>query len=83
MAGRWEGASWVGWGRGLFVASGVIWLVALVPIQVAQACMARAFARQASIPVAYWRLVNGWGVFGVIATALPLLNLYFMVFKPA
>ncbi|RIH90285.1 hypothetical protein Mterra_00594 [Calidithermus terrae] len=83
MAGRWEGASWVGWGRGLFVASGVIWLVALVPIQVAQARMARAFARQASIPAAYWRLAYWWGVFGVIATALPLLNLYFMVFKPA
>lgn len=83
MAGRWEGAAWVGWGRALFVASGVIWLVALVPIQLAQARMARAFADQDRIPAAYWRLANLWGVFGLIATVLPLLNLYFMVFKPS
>ncbi|RIH89322.1 DUF2269 family protein [Calidithermus roseus] len=83
MAGRWEGAAWVGWGRALFVASGVIWLVALIPIQIAQARMARAFAQQASIPASYWRLAKLWGVFGIIATALPLLNLYFMVFKPS
>jgi uncharacterized membrane protein len=83
MAGRWEGAAWVGWGRALFMASGVIWLVALIPIQIAQARLARAFADQESIPAAYWRLANLWGVFGLIATVLPLLNLYFMVFKPA
>ncbi|PZA06647.1 MULTISPECIES: DUF2269 family protein [unclassified Meiothermus] len=80
MAGRWEGATWVGWGRALFVASGVIWLV---PIQLVQARMARAFANQESIPAAYWRLANLWGVFGIVATVLPLLNLYFMVCKPA
>lgn len=45
--------------------------------------MARAFANQESIPAGYWRLANLWGAFGIIATILPLLNLYFMVFKPA
>lgn len=82
MARNYPGAGWVGWGRALFEASGVIWLLALIPIQVAQARMARAFANGDSIPARYWRLANLWGVFGVIATVLPLLNLYFMVFKP-
>lgn len=82
MARNYPGAGWVGWGRLLFEASGVIWLLALIPIQIAQARMARSFATQEAIPTRYWRLSNLWGVFGVVATLLPLANLYFMVFKP-
>lgn len=60
----------------------MIWLLALIPIQIAQARMARSFATQEVIPTPYWQLSNLWGVLGVVTTLLPLANLYFMVFKP-
>jgi uncharacterized membrane protein len=63
-------------------ASGVIWVAALIPIEVMQARMAKRFATEAVIPARYWRLSTLWFVFGAVATLLPLANLYFMVFKP-
>ena len=76
------GPAWIGWGLGLFAASGVIWVTALIPIQVLQARVARQFRNADSIPERYWRLARLWAVFGAIATVLPLANLYFMIFKP-
>lgn len=74
---------WMAWGFWLFAASGVIWIVALVPIQIAQTKMAKQFANGGDIPAAYWRLVRWWYVLGSVATILPAINLYWMVFKPA
>ncbi len=86
MARHWGGVfggpTWLTLGWSLFIASGVIWLTALVPIQVMQERLARRFRTEATIPDRYWRLSRLWTVFGVIATALPLFNLYLMVFKP-
>lgn len=76
------GPLWLTWGWWLFIASGVIWITALVPIQVMQQRLAIRFRNEATIPDRYWRLANLWAVFGVIATVLPLANLYFMIFKP-
>lgn len=73
---------WLVWGISLFIASGVIWAVILVPVQIAQERMARQFANGGEIPARYWRLGRLWGVFGTLATVLPLMNLYWMVFKP-
>ncbi len=39
-------------------------------------------AAEGSIPDRYWRLNRIWGVFGVLATLLPLADVYFMVAKP-
>jgi uncharacterized membrane protein len=66
----------------LFIASGLIWVFILVPIQIKQARMARAFGRDGRIPANYWTLGRVWIAFGIIATVLPLINLYWMVFKP-
>lgn len=74
---------WTAIGHWLFVVSGLIWLAILVPLQRAQARAARAFALGGPIPPDYWRRERLWAVFGVIATLLPCLNLYFMIFKPA
>ena len=86
MAREWGGVFggplWLTVGWSLFIASGVIWLVLLVPIEVMQERLARSFRDAPAIPGRYWRLSRLWAVFGVIATVLPLLNLYFMVFKP-
>lgn len=79
--GMWH-TYWLIWGESLFIASGVIWAVVLVPVQIAQERMARQFANGGEIPPRYWRLGRLWGVFGTLATVLPLMNLYWMVFKP-
>ena len=82
LGGVFGGPTWLTIGWSLFVASGVIWATALIPIEVMQARLARQFATEAKIPERYWRLSMLWSVFGAVATILPLANLYFMVVKP-
>jgi uncharacterized membrane protein len=77
-----RGATWLIWGQALFVTSGLIWVFILIPTQIAQARQARTFANGSSIPDGYWRHNRRWVIWGVIATIVPLANLYFMVFKP-
>lgn len=74
---------WLAWGLWLFIISGIIWALILIPIQIKQARMARAFADGSDIPGMYWYLGRFWIVFGIIATILPMVNLYWMVFKPS
>jgi uncharacterized membrane protein len=76
------GEPWLTWGVALFIASGVIWVTVLIPIQVMQSRLARTFNDRSGIPSRYWRLATLWYVFGGIATALPLVNIYLMVAKP-
>jgi len=60
----------------------VIWVVVLIPTQIAQARLARGFAAGGLIPEGYWRLNRRWLVWGIVATLVPLANLYVMIFKP-
>jgi uncharacterized membrane protein len=80
--GVFSGPAWLTWGWSLFIASGVIWVAFLIPIEVMQARLARGFRDAATIPERYWRLSRMWAGFGAIATLLPLANLYLMTFKP-
>jgi uncharacterized membrane protein len=73
---------WLSYGHTLFIVSGVIWLLVLIPLQIKQARMARAFSDGSAIPDNYWKLGKAWYIWGALATLLPLANLYFMVFKP-
>lgn len=73
---------WLAWGTWLFIASGIVWAVVLIPVQIAQERMAKQFANGGEIPARYWRLGRLWIVFGTLATLLPMINLYWMVFKP-
>lgn len=85
MASKFGGVSdilWLTWGWWLFIASGVIWISVLIPVQVKQARMARKFSDKDTIPQGYWTLSKYWAAFGTVATVLPLANLFFMVFKP-
>ncbi len=82
FGGVFSGPSWLLWGWSLFIASGVIWIAILIPIQVMQERTARGFRNAATIPDRYWRLSRLWAVVGAIATALPVINLYLMVVKP-
>jgi uncharacterized membrane protein len=74
---------WLAWGFWLFVISGLIWALILIPVQIRQARMARRFQAGGDIPQSYWTLGRIWIVFGLLATLIPLANLYWMVFKPA
>jgi uncharacterized membrane protein len=76
------GPAWITWGLALFAGSGIIWVAVLLPIEFAQARLAKQFAAGGPIPDRYWQLSTRWAVFGTIATLLPLANLYFMIFKP-
>jgi hypothetical protein len=76
-----RGTIWFVWGQTLFAASGFIWDFILIPTQIAQARQGRAFASGTSIPDSYWRHNQRWAAWRVIATLVPLANLYFMVFK--
>lgn len=83
LGGLVDGPAWLMTGLLLMGLSTLLWLMVLIPVQVRQGRMARAFAADGEIPAAYWRLNRVWAVVGTIATILPLLNLYFMVYKPA
>jgi uncharacterized membrane protein len=74
--------AWLAWGNALFILSGVIWVAVLIPVQTKLARIARTFADGGTIPETYWRLEKLWGLFGGIATVLPLANIAIMVFKP-
>ena len=72
---------WVMIGNVLFIASGLIWIAILVPLQTKLGRMAKAFATAGSIPDSFWRLERAWIVFGLLATVLPLAVVPVMVFK--
>jgi uncharacterized membrane protein len=64
--------TWLVWGQGLLAVSGLIWVLVLIPTQIAQARQARAFAAGGAIPDSYWRHGRRWMVWGVVATIIPL-----------
>lgn len=74
---------WLAHGMTIFLVSGVIWAAVLIPVQAKQAKMARDFAVSGVIPDRYWKLCTTWNIFGLLATLIPLVNIYYMVFKPA
>jgi len=76
-------AKWLSHGMTIFILSGLIWAFILIPTQIKQAKMAKLFDVTGHIPEAYWKLCTRWNWFGLIATLLPIMNIYWMVFKPA
>ena len=73
---------WLWWGYHLFLVSGIIWVVILVPMQTILGRMARKFADTGDIPDRYWLYSKIWLWAGILATVIPLANLYWMVIKP-
>ena len=73
---------WMVWGLWLFIASGIIWGLFMVPIQVKQARMAKDFESGGEIPALYWKLERQWLMAGAIAKLLPPVIIGVMVFKP-
>jgi uncharacterized membrane protein len=85
LAGDWGGIggpTWLTVGFGLFAVSGLIWVTILIPVQLEQSRLARAFGSGGRVPERYWRLALRWYVFGALATVLPLSNIFVMALKP-
>lgn len=76
------GASWIRWSYLLLMGSGLIWLLVLLPVQLAQARILKPLALEAEIPKRYWKLAALWTVAGIPATILPLPAIYLMTVKP-
>jgi uncharacterized membrane protein len=74
---------WIFWGRILFIISGLLWVLVLVPVQIKQAKLASAFADGSPIPEQYWKLNRIWMSVGSMAVLLPLIVVAIMVLKPA
>ena len=74
---------WLDWGQTLFLATGLIWVGILIPVQVVQARMARGFAAGGEVPRRYRQLSVAWMAAGVVAVVLPLAAFSLMVLKPA
>ena len=73
---------WLLWSQVLFVISGLIWLLAIVPIQVMQARLARAFAGD-DVGDEYRALSRRWLAWGLVSTVPLVVATWLMIAKPA
>lgn len=80
--GHYWDVKWIAWGLSLFIISGIIWVTILIPTQIMLHRLTNTFKNNSSIPAKYWAYEKIWIVFGIIATILPVINIYWMVFKP-
>ncbi len=72
---------WLLWSQVLFVAAGMIWLLAIVPIQVKQARMAKAFPAD-DVGDEYRALSRRWLAWGLVSTIPLVAATWLMVVKP-
>lgn len=73
---------WLLWSQVFFVVAGLIWLLVLVPIQIRQARLARAFTG-GDVGAEYRRLSLRWLVWGLISTVPLLAAMWLMIARPA
>lgn len=73
---------WLLWSQVLFVVAGLIWLGLIVPIQIKQARLARAFSRT-DVGEEYRALSKRWLTWGLISTVPLVVATWLMVAKPA
>lgn len=89
VVARWGGwdafhqISWVTIALALFIASGVIWVGALIPAQHRMAVFSDPTAYPDSPPSQFTAAIRRWYFWGVLAILLPVASLYLMVHKPA
>jgi uncharacterized membrane protein len=84
--GPWGGfgkASWAELALALLVLAGLIWLVVLVRLQKRMIVMTRETIESAgALGESFHTTLRRWMVWGGVATLLPLVSLYLMVYKP-
>lgn len=76
-------ASWIWAAMGLFVLSGMVWFVFLIPVQLRMGRIAGAVKGAGDdLPPEFYSLLGRWYRWGGVATFLPLAVLIIMVLKP-
>ena len=73
---------WLGGSFVLLIITGAIWLAVLLPQQRRMVRLAQEGADAGALGPEYRRAGRIWSMFGGIATLLPILILFLMVFKP-
>ncbi len=73
---------WLGGSFVLLIITGVIWLAVLLPQQRRMGRLAQEGADAGVLCPEYSKASRIWSMFGGIATLLPVLILFLMVFKP-
>ena len=66
----------------LLVVALLVWLFELLPVQRRLIRVADEAVHTGQLDPAFKALTLRWTIFGIIATLLPLVNIYLMVFKP-
>lgn len=74
-------SGWLLWSQMLFVLAGMIWMLAIVPIQIKQARLARRFATD-DVGDAYRALSRRWLAWGLVSTVPLVAATWLMVVKP-
>lgn len=78
------GASWAEVALTLLILSGVIWVVVLAPMQRKMIRLsADAVAAKAGVGDQFYTVLGRWMIWGGIATVLPMISVYLMVYKPS
>ena len=73
---------WLGGSFVLLIVTGIIWLAVLLPQQRRMVRLAQEGADAGALSPEYRRAGRIWSMFGGVATLLPVLILFLMVFKP-
>ncbi|RDU38080.1 hypothetical protein DRW41_00445 [Neobacillus piezotolerans] len=76
-----SGFNWLMLSLILFMVSGIIWAVILIPLQLKMIRHSAQCIESGTISKAYRDASRLWAVFGIAATLLPLVILYLMVTK--
>lgn len=76
------GPAWILWSYILFLMTGLLWILVLLPVQFAQAKLLKRLGPLDAIPEHYWKLAALWAIAGTVAIILPLAAMYLMVVKP-
>ncbi|MEQ8657303.1 MAG: DUF2269 domain-containing protein [Hyphomicrobiales bacterium] len=72
---------WLLWSQVLFILAGMIWLLLIVPIQVNQARLAKAFSAS-DVGEEYRALSKRWLVWGLMSTVPLVIVTWLMLAKP-
>lgn len=74
--------NWLSLSYLLFIVSGVVWMVALVPLQRKMVRMSKIGVESGRIPESYYHYSRLWSGIGTFSILLPLITLFLMVVKP-
>lgn len=74
--------SWLGLAYCLFIVSGIIWIFALLPLQIKMIKHGERSYEQNTMTREFAQASRSWNIFGILATVTPIVSMILMVWKP-